>query len=199
MIRKVLDLTRKELQAFFDNFNIGKEVDSMRIVSVVLSNILDQDGKIETIVNSSGGADHSLVITLINIEEEKHLKPPPAIKELNRQFIVKQNPEINLNLYVLLTAFSSHYETSLGIISDAIKFFQSKHIFNHSNTPALDVKIEKIIADLFTLTFEQQNYLWSMMGVKYLPSVMYKLRMLSIDDEQIKDKVKPVKEITISD
>ena len=121
------------------------------------------------------------------------------MEQVTDQFLGKQNPGININLYVLFSAYSPHYETALGIVSDVLGFFQAKSLFNHSNTPGLDRNIEKVIADLYTLSFEQQNYIWSIMGAKYLPSVMYKLRMFSVDEASIKDKVKPVKEINISD
>ena len=198
-------MIKTELQIFLDlkdtedSESEGIEEPKTRKVSVVASNILSQEGKVEFNDGEKNGTEHSLIITLVNIEEEKNLKPPHRIEQITDEFLVKRNPEININLYVLFTAFSSHYETSLGIISDVIGFFQGKNLFNPSNTPSLDCKIEKIIADLRTLSFEQQNYLWSVMGAKYLPSVLYKLRMLSIDEEMIKDKVKPVKEIQISD
>lgn len=195
MIRQSLEIIKKEIQSFLDL----KDAEGIRKVSVVCSVILDQDGKTAFTSNSNDGKDHHLIITLVNIEEEKNLKPPPRIREISGQVLAKQNPQMNVNLYTLFTAFSSHYETSLGIISDLLGFFQSKPLFNHSNTPALHPGIEKICAEFYTLTFEQQNYLWSMMGAKYIPSVLFRLRMFSIDEEMIKDKAKPVMQIKISD
>jgi hypothetical protein len=195
LIRQGLEIVRREIQSFLDL----KDSEGIREVAVVCSNILGQDGKEAYTSNNSDGKDHHLVLTLVNIEEEKNLKPPHKIKEIAGEILTKQNPELHINLYVLFTAFSSQYETSLGIISDIIGFFQGKPLFTHSNTPSLNPKIEKIIAELYTLTFEQQNYLWSVMGAKYIPSVLYKLRMLTIDEEIIKDKSKPVMEINITE
>jgi hypothetical protein len=80
-----------------------------------------------------------------------------------------------------------------------IKFFQAKPYFSKSNTPKLDPEIIRITADLNTMTFEQQNYMWGLMGAKYMPSVVYKLRTFSLADESISDKAKPITEINISD
>ena len=195
MIRKTLEIIQEELQAYLGL----KDPDKVRKAVVVLSNILDQDGKPAYNTNSADGTNHFLVISLANISEETHLRPPHRIKEIPGPELIKQNPEVNLNLFLLFSAFSTQYETALGLVSDVIKFFQSRPYFNQANTPALDPEISKIVTDLNTMTFEQQNYLWGLMGAKYVPSVVYKLRTFSLADESITDKGKPIMEIKISD
>jgi hypothetical protein len=37
--------------------------------------------------------------------------------------------------------------------------------------------------ELHSLNFEQINHLWSVSGGKYLPSVMYKIRQVVIDED----------------
>ena len=37
--------------------------------------------------------------------------------------------------------------------------------------------------ELYTMNFEQVNHLWSTLGGKYLPSVLYKMKMIVISDE----------------
>lgn len=195
MIRKTLEIIREELQTYLDL----KDTDKVRKAVVVLSNILDQDGKPAYNSNSADGTNHFLVISLANIQEETALRPSHTIKEIPGPELIKQNPVVNINLDLLFSAFSTQYETALGLISDVIKFFQVKPYFNKANTPALDTEISRIIAILNTLSFEQQNYMWGLMGAKYMPSVVYKLRTFSLSDESITDKVKPIKEIKISD
>jgi hypothetical protein len=195
MIRKALELIKEELQLFLDL----KDPENLRAALVVLSNILDQEGKPAYNASTSDGTNHFLVGTLVNIQEERHLRPPPSFREIPGPELVKQNPDVNLNLYLLFTAFSTQYETSLRLISEVIKFFQAKPYFSKSNTPKLDPEIIRITADLNTMTFEQQNYMWGLMGAKYMPSVVYKLRTFSLADESISDKAKPITEINISD
>ena len=38
------------------------------------------------------------------------------------------------------------------------------------------------VVDLFSLNFEQVNHLWSTLGGKYMPSVLYKIRQVTIDE-----------------
>lgn len=68
-------------------------------------------------------------------------------------------------------------------ISYIIRFFQHRNVFTPQNSPSLDPGIEKMIADLHSLGFEQLNHLWAILGGKYLPSVMYKFRLLILDED----------------
>ena len=76
-------------------------------------------------------------------------------------------------------------------------FFQHKPYFDAENTPDLSPKIQKMIANMHSLTFEQQNYLWGLMGAKYLPSIVFKMRTISIDEEAISLIGKPVLTIDV--
>ena len=49
------------------------------------------------------------------------------------------------------------------------------------------------------MTFEQQNHLWGALGAKYMPSVMYRLALVAVRDEQIEAEVLPVQEILINE
>jgi len=68
-----------------------------------------------------------------------------------------------------------------------MQFFQAQNYFTPLTHPALDGRIEQINVDLFTLNFEQINHIWSTLGGKYLPSVMYKVRQLAVEDENAEE------------
>jgi hypothetical protein len=57
--------------------------------------------------------------------------------------------------------------------------------------------IEKLVVELHQLNFEQQNNLWAVLGAKYLPSVLYKVRAISIQEGQTKDQQTPITTIKI--
>jgi hypothetical protein len=124
-----------------------------------------------------------IILSLINIEEDKVSK----IRENYTSTptgIVYRNPPVLVNLYVLFAAnYTGDYAQSLKMISKVMQFFQSQSYFTPLTHPGLDPKILQLNADLFTLNFEQINHIWSTLGGKYLPSVMYKVRQLSIEDE----------------
>ncbi len=155
---------------------------------VFLSNIVAQDGSIDHL------PENTILLTLVNIEEEKAMKSQsPYIKKSNGSAL-KINPEIKLNLYMLFSAnFSqNNYEQALKFLSMVVSFFQARNVFDHQNSPALDMEIDKLILELVTPSFEQLNHMWGYLGAKYMPSVVYKLRMVTIQEGKVIESVEGV-------
>lgn len=180
MIREALELITAELNLFLGR----KEPTYRNANTAVLSDLLNQAGELVITLNNNNPRDN-LIVTLINVEEETTGKAQlPYIRNPDRSISIA-NPEIKLNLYVLFSAFSNmqeneRYGNCLRLIDYVVRFFQFKSVFNHENTPNLSQEIEKLIMELISITFEQQNYLWGTLGAKYMPSVLYKLRLLTI-------------------
>jgi hypothetical protein len=63
-----------------------------------------------------------------------------------------------------------------------LRFFQAHSIFTPAGYPALDPSIEKLSVELVTYGPEQLNQLWAYIGTKYLPSAVYRVRMLVLRD-----------------
>jgi uncharacterized protein DUF4255 len=166
---------------------------------------LHQEGEpddilLTAIVNDKGEynfAPGQIGISAINIEEEKFLKAQPPAERRTKDTVQFANPEIRLNVFMMLAANpgKDFYEDALRKLSEAIFFFQGINVFERTNFPALDPRIEKLIVDLYTLSFEQQNQLWGSLGAKYIPSVIYKVRLLVIDDKLFGAKTPLIKTI----
>ena len=96
-----------------------------------------------------------------------------------------KNPAVHLYLSLLFTAIrqtSNHFnDQALQDLQQVIGFFQKKFVFDHSNTPNLDVNIEKLILDMVSLNLQQMHEIWTVLGGKYFPSVVYRMRMVTID------------------
>ncbi len=127
------------------------------------------------------------ILTLVNLEEERVLKNPNNYVRVNDK-LEYRNPKIFLNLYCLFAVNHSSYDTALQYLSLIIQFFQYRNVIDHKNTPpdnglVLDQKIDKLIFDMVSMNSEQVNHLWAILGGKYLPSVLYKVRMLTIEDD----------------
>ncbi len=171
MIKKVIDTVKKELVAYLD---LVAGLDEAATNVVEISHLFNSAG--EPIPNEVG-------ITLVNIEEDRiNRANDPYVKTSDGY--TKVNPEIKLNLFVLFSShFESNYPEALKFISYVIRFFQSKSVFTTENTPSLDSEVKKLIVELHPMSFEQQNYLWGMVGGKYLPSVLYKFRLIVIQED----------------
>ena len=107
-----------------------------------------------------------------------------------------EQPPVYLNLYLLFSAnFPDNYDNALIRLSQTIRFFQSKRLFNLINTTSPTILASandannpdrdalagmELVVDLYTMTFEQINHLWGSLGGKQIPFVMYKVRLVVI-------------------
>ena len=141
-----------------------------------------------TLVNEKGELNiqaGQLALMLVNIEEERILKTQQPRERRSGDSVRFANPEIKLNLLVMLAANpgTDNYLTALDRLSQAITFFQGTSFFDKLKYPVLEPEIEKLTIELFPLSLEQQNQLWASLGAKYIPSVIYKVRLVVIDQE----------------
>jgi len=136
----------------------------------------------EILASNSHGSEKDIIISLINIEENRISRDPQNYVRTDTGISMK-NPAIHLNLTLLFTSvkLDTGYQVALQNIQRVIEFFQKKYVFDHSNTVGLDNGIEKLILEMMSLNLEQLHQLWSMLGGKYHPSVVYKMRMITID------------------
>jgi hypothetical protein len=178
MIDKALKFIAEEL----NNYLLTKLSfsDSKKIV-------LDNIAKLSE--NGGGGSTNKVVLSLVNIEEDRLSKSPDNFFKTDDNKVVYKNAPIHLNLYCLFaynhgsdSETTNHYEEALLYISYVIRFFQYRNVFTASNSPAMDTGIEKLLMELHTVGFEQLNHLWAVLGGKYLPSVLYKMRLVVIDE-----------------
>lgn len=161
---------------------------------VVANSLLLQDGSLQ------GNIENKIVVSLINVEEERIARNPDIMRKQPDGSLQVIKPEIKLNLYVLFSAyFPSDYNEALKMLSLVIGFFQKNNKFNAANSPQLHPKLHDLSLELFTLGLEQQNHLWGALGAKYLPSVVYKMRIVTISDEEIRGTGDPITEILINE
>ena len=143
---------------------------------VVASNLLNLDGSL------SIKDENRIVVSLVNIEEEKTATPNGFGVP-----ITGNNHPIYLNMYVLFYSLFNEklYEESLKFISAIIGFFQSKKVFTPNNTSGLDQQIDKILVKINNISFHEQSNILSALGAKYAPCVLYKMRMVGIEESGI--------------
>lgn len=138
-----------------------------------------------------------IVVTLVNVEEEATLKNG---KHFIRNTITNGGEyghrPVYLNLYFLFcatissTASDDKYKQALNRLNSVIELFQSKKEFTVQNSPFFEtnslnpevVSELRLRPELYTLTFEQINHLWGSLGGKQSPFVMYKVRLVKIQN-----------------
>ena len=137
--------------------------------------------------SSAQSLNDRVIASVINIEQEESLRNLPFRRSITGPNglpdAVKRQPEIYLNIYVLFGANKQDYNIALQRIAQVIAFFQRLYVFTPVNTPQLaGLNVSKLIFDLYSTSFEELNQLWSVMGGKYIPSVVYKMRLAIIQD-----------------
>ncbi len=175
MILPALQYLAKEI----NRFEFGNPADP----AVELGNVSRLD--LDTDAASSGN-QNKVLITLVNIEEEKTLRNDSFYNRrsdpVKGDQIEKRNATLFVNLYILISCADT-YTSALERLDKIIKYLQGKNVFTAATADPEDnypEAVDKIILDLFSLNFEQINHLWSILGGKYVPSVLYKMRLLPI-------------------
>lgn len=172
MIHTALTFLANEMNEHFKTkFKLNEDI-------VVLSSLKGADG------TSNVPGENKLVLTLINIEEEKTLKNAAVPTRGNTGGMMP--PPIALNLHVLISTHftNSNYPESLKFISEVISFFHHKNVFTPQTSPNLANGMDKLTVELYSHSVEENNSLWQMLGSTYTPSVAYKVRMLSHPEAQ---------------
>lgn len=161
---------------------------------VLVSNLMNQDGSVAV------EGQNKIICFLANIEEETTLKANPGISSFGSSFGLSGG-DIYVNLTVVFSAFftGKNYVEALKFLSGVIYFFQSKSVFNPNNTPGLSNGIDKVVFDMTSLNFNDLNSLFSMVGAKYMPSVIYRVRMLKFTSDNIDGTIPSISGIGIND
>jgi hypothetical protein len=164
---------------------------------IVLTNVAAEDGNWAIPPKTLG-------LSLINIEEERVFKEQQSAFRNEAGDIEHYNPNIKLNLYILISAnfaagdaggntnTTGIYTEGLKQLSYVIGFFQGKNVFTPDNSPALPAELKRLVIELYSYSFEQQYNFWSVVGAKYLPSVLYKVRMLVYQEKALLDQQQPI-------
>lgn len=140
-----------------------------------ISKLVDDTGK-------SVLKEDQLGVSLIHLEEERILRSQVPEPRLAGGKHVLLEPPLKLNLHVLYAARFTQYDQSLRYLSHVLTFFQAHPSFTPEAYPGLDARIEKLTAELQSLNYEQLNQIWAFIGGKQLPSAIYKVRMVLLQD-----------------
>lgn len=178
MIDKTFDFILDELNGF-----LGIRYPSSE-PHVVLSNPSNQDGTVPPQI------ENKLILSLVNIEREAAAAVSAMqLRPQNGEY-VRINPPLNLNVYVLVSAyFGNNYAEALKFLSSAMGFFQGKPVYRREDAPEFPRGLEKLSLEMVNLNFQDLNNLWGNLGGKYLPSVVFKARMLTIQEGWVAERV----------
>ncbi len=179
MIAKTLsfitDLLNQELKMTFGlNDNL-----------VVASSLINPDGSI------ANNVENKIVISVINLEHETTRKSMNHYVSDGDKNYGSVAPPVQLNLYLLVSANydSSNYLEANKMLSAVIGVLQANPYFTKENFPEMQSPLHKLTFEIFNLPINELSHIWSGIGAKYVPSIIYKTRMMIIQEEKIKREV----------
>lgn len=151
---------------------------------VILSSVSNPDGSLPS------GIENKVVLTLINVEREAAANSGTWAARAANEGFVRTSPPLSLNLLMMVTAsFASNYSEALRFLGSVMGFFQAKPSFNAQNSPSFPAEMEKLSMELVNLSIQEINNVWAILGAKYMPSVVYKVRMLVLQENWIGERI----------
>ncbi len=151
----------------------------------VLGSLVNLDGSI------TKNIENKVILSIINLEHEKTVKNMGGYIPNQQGSFAKVDPPVYLNLYVLVSANynSENYLESLKMLSAVIDLFQSSIIFTPDTHPDLDPSIERLTFEIYNTPIQELSHIWSGIGAKYVPSMIYKIRMISFQKGVVKEEI----------
>ncbi len=158
-----------------------------------------------------------IVLSIVNIEEDKTQKNQSVyLKSTNDNTNISRynQPTQHLIISLLFSSYNkdlSKYLDGIDKLKVIINYFQQNKSFYYKNddSEVIDYTAflaktalekddyHKITMEFVSLSMEQLNQMWSYLGSKYMPSVLYKMRLCSIQNTNtIQETV--IKEVKIN-
>lgn len=170
-VRKVLD------QYLMTRFGMDSTI-------VVLNNLVMPDG------SPPQKNSNKMVMTLVSLEYETS-KQYYSDQKPGSTRIHHVNPPIWFNLDILISANFDEYGESLKFLTAVVAFFQATPALNRLNSPSLPPGISDLKFEIENSPSNKMENIWMALGAKYLPSIIYKMRQVCVQADQI-DAVIPL-------
>ncbi|MEM0995511.1 MAG: DUF4255 domain-containing protein [Bacteroidota bacterium] len=163
---------------------------------VVISNVVQQEEGSGNPSSLTDLKDDSILLSLIHLEEERVFKDQRKTALGSGGNVQYREPDIRINLYLLYSSHFTNYLTGLQNLSEVLQYYQANNVFDQTVYPGLNASIGRLIVDLHTFSLDQSFQFWQSLGGKFLPSVIYKVRLLVFQDNAISQTQPPITEVT---
>ena len=189
MIDSCLDLMRNELNARI------KDRTGVREEKVVLTNLGRQID-----LDEAHLANKTVMSVVDIVQEEQGSTDEEYVPQGDGSYITQSQP-IKFNVYILFSAYYKldHVLEGFKYLSLVIAFFQSKNYFDVSNTsPLQQLGLDNLSMELVNLSYQEKSALWKRISTPYVPSVLYKLGIIPVEDTEARGiRVPEIKDIVI--
>lgn len=173
MLQSALMFIKQQLdQTLINGFELDESI-------TVLNHLIQQGGSFPE------KNQNKMVITLINLDYETNKAYSGNRYRLPDNNFTTIQPDSLFNVDLLFTASFDDYEEALKFLNATIAFFQATPSFNTKVTPSIPEGIKTLNFEIENISFSETHNLWSAMGAKYQPSIIYKVRHVVIQSDQL--------------
>lgn len=153
---------------------------------VVLSNLVDADGSMQDITNGK------LTVSLYNIQHQTAVGNGTGYARTPGEGgSARVSPPVSINLFLLFAANlkGKQYGDGLQFLSETVSYFQSNQVFTPQSNPEFPEGVSKLTLEIVNLGLHDLSHLWGSTGAKYIPSIAYKVRMLTFQGDQVQAEI----------
>lgn len=156
----------------------------------VLNHLVAQDG------SSPAKNNNKMVLTLINLDYDTTKPFYGATHQGKNNQVIRSNPGNMFNIDLLFTACFDDYEEALKFLNATIAYYQNHMVINRAQAPDLPEGMRALTFEIANSTYFETHNLWSAMGAKYQPSIIYKVRHVNIQSDDINSVVPAVTQVS---
>ena len=184
MINQALQFTADVLNQFLKNrFSLDEN-------KVLLNNLIEANGSLPA------GNQNKVVISLINIEKDTVKPFHVRNKKTDGGDFAVINPAERYNLDILVSSNFNDYSETLKFLNAVISFFQAHTTLDNHSFASIPKGLFKLEFEIEKINYQQMQSLWTAMGAKYQPSVIYKMRLVTIQADESKRFIPEVSTIS---
>lgn len=188
MIDRAMGFVVETLNGFLEDRHISDEA------IAELSSLTTLEGDAPKNINNK------IVVTVLNIEREAAAitSSPMPLRQTNEGGYVRAPQDLALNIYAMVSAsFDDRYRDGLRVLSGALGFFQSNPIITPASHPNLPKGIQQLAFKMVNLDLQTLGHVWGVLGGRYMPSALYKIRLVTIDDAWLAELVPEITGVAV--
>lgn len=148
---------------------------------IVLTSLVEIDG------SAASDIAGKIVMSVASIQNDTSMTAYKAPKPVaGDQYAIAPAP-LFLDVYVLFVSCftAGTYQTGLGLLSRIISYLQENPVFDEASSPDIGAQMSKLVIEYVSLDITQSSNFASLMGLKGLPFLVYRLRRLPFDGPAI--------------
>ncbi len=183
----MIDVSLEFVRSVLDQFLVNRF--ALESSMVVLNGLVMPDG------SAPQKNNNKVVVTLVNLEYETS-KQFFGEKRVGPHNASQISPAVCFNLHILVSACFDDYSEALKFLTASIGFFQANPSLSRASHPTMPAGVAALKVEIENSPASKMENIWMALGAKYSPSIIYKIRQIEVQSEQVSGVVPLVQDTT---